>query len=90
MSEILSLRRYYLLKRFYARLIDLEEGVWQSKQEEQAGVALPANFPHRAQLVSTGYSTVEDLNGSDVEELNGQGFTHLQAQAILAALAPLI
>lgn len=89
-TEVRSVRRYYLVKRLYARQLDLEESIWKAKQDAQLGESLPSNFPHRSALAELGYSAVEDLDGADIDELNGQGFTRLQAQAIFAALTPLI
>ncbi len=86
----MTVRRYYLLKRLAARQRCEEEGVWISKQEGQAGTALPADFPFRSQLVEAGYSTSEDVDGASVDEL--YEFVNLfapEAATVIAAVAAL-
>ena len=86
-------RRYYLRKRlFEQRNHDPEglEAVWQSKQEAEPGTALPATFPFIDILSACGYTTEVDLDGANVDELRELGLSRLQAEKVLAALAPLI
>lgn len=65
-------------------------GVWQSRQQEQPGVALPDDFPFKAELATEGYTTREDLDGADADELVEWGcVSSLAAKAILAAYAAL-
>ncbi len=52
--------------------------------------SLPVDFPLRTRLVTAGYSTTQDLNGSDADELAESCFTSRESQTIFAALAPLI
>jgi hypothetical protein len=90
-SAVNCTRRYYLLKRlFAARLTDDSEGIWRSHQEAIAGTDLPSDFPLRSRLVSSGYSTTEDLNGADARELRLSGFNTEESEEVLAALGPLI
>lgn len=90
-KEIKSVRRFYLLKRRRAReLCEPLEGAWQAKQEAEPGAALPATFPYLTELAEHGYTTVQDLDGANVTELGELGFSTLAAEAILAALEPLL
>lgn len=85
-----STRRYYLLKRLYARRACLEEDAWIGKQQALPGVVLPADFPSLAALVAAGYSTREDLDGAAVAELEEFAkLTTREAEAVIAALAAL-
>ena len=89
-SSVNNRRRYYLLKRLYAREHDLDsERVWQSKQEGIIGTAFPATFPLISALSTAGYSTVEDLDGADAAELCVAGLTSHEATAVLAAFSAL-
>lgn len=91
MSTIESERRYYLLKRLRAKQRDEDSaGIWKSKQEAVAGTALPATFPLLSRLSTAGYTTTEDLHGSDATELSVSGFSARESELILAALAPLL
>lgn len=87
-------RRYYLRKRIYELRHGSrsgQDGIWRAKQEAEPGVALPATFPFlSSHLAPCGYETVEDLDGASVDELRELGLTRLEAEAVLAALAPLI
>lgn len=89
MATVNNTRRFYLLKRIYARQNNIEDGVWIAKQIAIAGVALPASFPHRAALAEHGYTTREDLDGADADELTRLGFGTYQAKAIIKAFANL-
>lgn len=92
MSEFLTLRRCYLKQRVLKRQADelAASAVFQSHQEEQPGTALPADFPARAQLVTGGYATREDLDGADPEEVADWASISIQsAKAVLAAVAAL-
>lgn len=90
MAELKTVRRYYLKKRFFARQQLDEEGLWIGKQEAEPGVALPATFPHIADLTGFGYTTIEDLDGADEFELTCVGLSTIEAKAVLVALAPLV
>jgi hypothetical protein len=90
---VTSYRRYALLKRL-AWLFDLDNaamaGVWRAKQEEQTGTSLPVGFPFLTELQAAGYSTREDLDGSDDRELARYcGFSTRDAQVVLAAFVAL-
>jgi len=93
MSEVASLRRYYVLKRMdTARDGNFAiSAVWQARQEAApAGVAFPANFPSKAALNAAGYEATEDLVGADVEELaDYAGLSARDACNVLAAAAAL-
>jgi hypothetical protein len=85
-----SVRRYYLLKRLFARQMCLEEDAWAAKQAATPGTGLPADFPARAALVAAGYTTREDVDGAEVREL--RRFAKLstaEAEAVIAAVAAL-
>jgi len=86
-------RRYYLLKS-YIRLRQGEDGLaafWWGKQASVAGTALPAKFPHEAQLAVARYTTVEDLTGATADELRrNAGLSNRDAQTVIAAAALLI
>ncbi len=89
-ATINSHRRYCLLKRLVTQSRDESiTAQWRAKQEEVAGTALPSSFPNLS-LLGTFYTTVEDLNGADVAELRDLGLTKKQAEAVIAAAAPLI
>lgn len=91
-SPFLTLRRVYLKKRKMARQAgDLAlSAVWQSRQEEQAGAALPVGFPHLADLTAAGYTTAQDLEGADESELvEWARISTSAARAVLAAYAAL-
>lgn len=92
MAEVKRPRRYYLLKRVGES--QAESGlanVWRAKQEAEAGVALPADFPLLAVLSAVGYETVEDLDGADADELDETcNLTARQSATVLAALTPLL
>ena len=89
-TSINSPRRYYLLKRLVTQSRDESiEAQWHAKQVEVAGTALPSSFPSLS-LLGAFYTTVEDLNGADVAELRDFGLTKKQAEAVIAAAAPLI
>lgn len=90
---VTSYRRYALLKRF-AWLFDNDNsamaGVWRAKQEEQPGTDLPLGFPFLSTIQAAGYSTREDLDGSDDTELARYcGLSQRDAQVVLAAFAAL-
>lgn len=92
-QEIRHYRRYCLLAGRAARVLDQDFAgslLWKGKQEREPGVALPNGFLQREALVAAGYSTVEDLDGASVAELNDAGFANDTANAILAALQPLL
>lgn len=92
MATFSTLRRYYLLKRLSAKTAEDHaiSAVWQSKQEGEPGVALPADFPARAKLVAAGYTTDADLDGSDAAELIDYAqLTQREADAVIAAAAAL-
>lgn len=89
MSTIGTPRRYYLAKRQAAaagNAPDLE-AVWRSKQEAEAGTALPATFSLLAELATYGYTTAEDLDGADECELTTVGLSPTEAAAVLQAWA---
>jgi hypothetical protein len=90
-GSVNNLRRYYLLKRLFARMREEDsESIWQGKQESVAGTELPPDFPHRGQLVVAGYSTREDLDGADADELlEHADLSQREADAVLAAAAQL-
>ncbi len=91
-SPFPTLRRQYLKKSKMAKEAGelALSGVWKSRQEEQAGTALPDDFPHRATLVAAGYTAIEDLEGACAEELVDWACVDNQAaKAILAAYAAL-
>jgi hypothetical protein len=91
-SDVGSPRRYYLLKRnTYRRLEETAlEGVYQWKQGEESGSALPSTFPFRTELAAVGYTAREDLIGADTTELTRNvGLTLPDAEAVLAAFANL-
>jgi len=91
-SGIGTLRRFYLLKRITAKNLDdlALSAVWQSKQEEQPGVELPATFPSKTTLAAIGYVAKEDLDGADADELiQYAGLTRRAADAVVAAHAAL-
>lgn len=90
-AEIKSTRRYYLLKRLYARrLAEDSERIWQAKQEAEPGTLLPAAFPHRAELAAVGYTTAADLDGADADELTETvGLSTREADAVIAAFEAL-
>lgn len=92
MAEVKRPRRYYLLKRIYETRAESGLGnVWRAKQEGEAGVALPANFPLLAVLAAAGYETVEDLDGADADELDETcNLTARQSATVLAALESLL
>lgn len=84
----MKVRRFYLLKRLAARRVCEEEGVWISKQAEQPGAELPADFPFLSALAAAGYSTAEDLQGACVDELyESVGLAPREARAVLEAAA---
>ena len=89
---IKTARRYYLGKRQQSLERDLDiEAQWHAKQDGEPGAALPATFPFLVQLATGGYTKVEDLDGADNTELrNFAGLTLREADAVLAALAPLL
>lgn len=85
-----STRRYYLLKRLDYRERCIEEDPWKSKQEGEPATALPADFPHSAELAAAGYTAIEDIDGSTVAELRRFcSLTSREAEKVLAALAAL-
>jgi hypothetical protein len=91
-SEFPTLRRFYLKKRKMAQAAGEHalSGLWQSRQEEQAGTLLPDDFPARAELAAAGYTAKEDLEGADSEELvDWACVDNTAAKAILAAYAAL-
>jgi hypothetical protein len=91
-SPFQTLRRFYLKKRKMAGEAGEHalSGLWQARQQEQPGVALPAAFPYRAELVAAGYSTSEDLDGACADELfDWAGLDNSAAKAVLAAHAAL-
>lgn len=61
--------------------------VFASKQSEQPGVALPAEFPARAKLVLGGYTTIEDVDGADESELKKAGLNQAEAALVARAVA---
>lgn len=85
MAEIRNVRRFYLHKRLQSTDSDNAK-VWQAKQEAEPGTPLDAGFPLRADLVTLGYSTEQDLDGADQAELERAGFKANQAKKIIAAL----
>lgn len=88
MSELKSYRRYCLMKRFVASRAGetANAQLWQNKQEEQPGTALPDTFPYRSDLVAAGYTTKEDIIGADDVELNDvAGLTLRAAASVIAA-----
>ncbi len=90
MSSVNNRRRYYLLKRLYAKDNELDsEGIWKGKQEALAGTALPVDFPLVDILTAAGYTMVEDLDGATSAELYVAGLTTHQASAVLAAFSAL-
>ena len=90
LTSINSPRRYYLLKRQVASLRDESiEAQWHAKQIEVVGTVLPSAFPFLS-LLGTFYTTVEDLNGANVEELRDFGLSRREAEAVIAAVEPLI
>jgi hypothetical protein len=92
MAEFTSFRRYCLDKRISAMRVgdDAIASLWQSKQEAQAGTALPADFPSRSKLVAAGYTTNADLVGADVRELRDYArLSKREADSVIAAAAAL-
>jgi hypothetical protein len=87
MSETRNLRRYALHKRRAAEeaLSIAIRDVWAAKQEAEPGVILPSDFPSKAALSASYYTTYEDLDGADTNELVALGLTEKQAAAVLAA-----
>jgi len=86
MTTIARARRYYLLKRQVAAASrEPISSIWQAKQEEEPGTALPADFPSLIALRRAGYTTVEDIDGADANELRQAGVG--DAEAVLAAVA---
>lgn len=68
---MITLRRYYLLKRIAAERQG-EDGLaagWKYKQETIPWPDLPAGFPARVRLMESGYTTVRDLDGATETEL---------------------
>ena len=91
-SGFQTLRRFYLKKRVLARQSgDLAiSSVWQSHQEEQPGTALPAGFPAKAELATSGYTADTDLEGATESELvEWARITSSAARTVLAAYAAL-
>lgn len=91
-SPFQTLRRFYLKKRIMARLAgDLAiSSLWQSRQEEQTGTALPAGFPAKTDLATAGYTAAEDLEGATTDELvEWARISSKAASAVLAAYAAL-
>lgn len=93
MSDVDSLRRFYVLSRIGSREAgdDAVSAVWQWKQEGQPpGTVLPDGFPSKAALGTVGYVASEDLIGADELELaTHAGLTSNEAKAVFAALAAL-
>lgn len=89
-GEVRHPRRHALIKRIAARDrgdTDLEL-MWQAKQQQIAGVALPDGFPCRSRLNAVGYVAAEDLDGALEDELmETVELSRLEAKAVLAALA---
>lgn len=93
MSETRSPRRYYLLQRIEQMQLGESAlaGVWRWKQEQQPATLLPTDFPYLERIGPVGYTTIEDLNGADTRELQRTaGLFLTEAQAVLAAVAPLL
>jgi hypothetical protein len=91
-SGINSLRRFYLLKRITAKQLDdlALSAVWHSKQEEQPGTELPADFPLKTELAAIGYTADTDLDGADADELmQYAGLTQKNADAVISAFEAL-
>jgi hypothetical protein len=91
-TSVKTPRRHALLKSQGHRLQQNEElaATWKAKQQAIPGTALPASFPLQARLAVAGYSTVEDLDGTDEDELVRAGLTQREAQTTMAALAALL
>jgi hypothetical protein len=82
-------RRYYWLKRLWARKSCLEEDAWVAKQLGEPGTSFDPGFPFLSRLNDIGYLVVEDLNGAEDQELAGLGFSPPEIEQIQAALAAL-
>lgn len=92
MSEIKSVRRFYLLKRIVALQTGDEalSAFWHGKQDEIPAPALPATFPKLATLAAVGYSTTVDFDGADADELiEYVKLSRRDADAVIAAHAAL-
>lgn len=92
MSDVLRLRRFYLMKRIESdRIGEIAlRDVWHGKQDAEPGANLPANFPSKDELATAGYTTVEDVDGADCAELEDYAsLSTTQANTVLAALAAL-
>lgn len=63
--------------------------IWQAKQEEEPGTALPGSFPFLSKLQAAGYKTSEDLDGADATEMQLAGLSLREAEAAIAAFAKL-
>jgi hypothetical protein len=82
-------RRYYWLKRLWARQNCLEEDAWIAKQAGEPGTEFPTSFPYLTRLNTIGILAIEDLDGAQDGELAHLGFTTGETQEIQAALTAL-
>jgi hypothetical protein len=87
MSQVRSLRRYYLLKaRWYEDLAETEilsEGFW-AKQNAVPGRELGDIITAVAKLRAAHYTTIEDVVGADIGELvEFAGLTGSEARTVL-------
>lgn len=93
MSDINSIRRYYLGERLNALFMG-EEGlaaVWRYKQESIPGSPLPSDFPFSAELAKRGYTTVEDVWGADSRELQMRAYLPARdAELVVTRIAALV
>jgi len=86
-----SARRYYLRKsQFYASAD--EQGLaatYQGLHDSVVGTPVPAAVPFRDKLAAAGYTTTEDIVGSDVDELvEFGGLNYREAAAVHAVIGP--
>lgn len=92
MSEIKTLRRYYLMKSRAAaeRQERALRDTWTGKQDAEPGTVLPEDFPSRADLAALGYKVAQDLDGADSDELVALGISRKQADKVFLALPALL
>lgn len=64
-------------------------GVFRKIRDEVSGTAIPSDFPRRSDLITAGYSALEDLQDVTIDELVGRGLSRRGARAIISALAAL-
>ena len=87
----MNLRRWFLLNALSDDLLfpggNSGAYLWRGKQQAIAGTALQQDWPFRSQLVTAGYSTLDDLEEATAEELaRTTPLNRAQIKAVLAAL----